>query len=149
MTSIQEYINITTKDVKHINCGGCGFFAKYFGEKLSDLGFNVKYIILTHDKKCVSEIKKYTKEDDTLGVLYSSWTHILLLVNNKYYVDAKGINKNLKEVNQRDKMNRYAVEINEKILTNMLKPDYVLRWNSVFDRVNCLKKLIKNIKTIK
>ena len=148
MKQIKEYINIATKNVKYINCGGCGFFAKYFGGKLIELGFSVKYIILTRDKSCVSDVKKYVIKNDTLGVLNSSWTHILLFVNNKYYVDSKGVYKTLTEINERDLNNRYLVEINENILNDMLKPKFVLRWNSMFDRVNGVKKLIKNIKTI-
>jgi hypothetical protein len=148
MKTLKHYLKIATKDVKNINNGGCGFFAKHFGEKLSLLGYKVKYIMLTHNKECVDDIKKSIVKRDTLGVLNSSWTHILLLVDNKFYVDSKGIYDTLEDINDRDCSERYEIEINLFILDNMLKPKYILRWNPVFDRVNDLKKLIKNINSI-
>jgi hypothetical protein len=147
---LNEYVKIAVKDVIYINSGGCGIFAKYFGDMLEKNGCSVEYIVLHHKKECGKDINSANESKDNIyNLLSASWTHIIILVNNKYYVDGRGVYGSIKEMDERDSRKRHNTKITKKVLDEMLKLKYSYSWNPVFNRREGKKKILNNLKAIK
>jgi len=142
-----EYQRVSVNGVKNINRGGCGVFANLFGKKLESMGYDVEYIILFRQESCVNEImgNKIIKPTD---VFSCSWTHIVLRVNGKYYVDGDGVFTTLKQVNSKDNRNRYPLIIDKQLLSKLINSRYINNWNNTFIRSTGIKKLKGNLKLI-
>jgi len=143
-----NYVDIAVANVKHINSGGCGLFAKLFGKKLESMGYEVEYIVLFRYNSCVSEIKG-NNVIKPIDIFSCSWTHIVLRVNGKYYIDGDGVFTSLKQLNGKDNVNRYPLIINKQLLSKLLDSKYIDNWNNTFTRSAGIKKLNTNLKLIK
>jgi hypothetical protein len=144
---LANYVDIASKNVDYVNLGGCGIFAKLFGKKLETMGYEVEYIVLFRDKSCVNEIKGNSVIKHT-DIFSCSFTHVILRINSKYYIDADGVFTTLKELNSKDLRNRYPLIINKQLLSKLLDSKYIDNWNNTFTRSAGIKKIITNLKQI-
>jgi len=144
---LSNYVDIAVSNVDYINSGGCGIFAMLFGNKLESMGYDVDYIVLFRGKNCVKEIKGNNVIKPT-DILSCSWTHIILRVNGKYYIDADGVFNRLKQMDNKDNRKRYPLVIDRQLLSEITNIKYIGHWNNMFNRSRGIKKLKGNLKLI-
>lgn len=113
-----------SKNIKHINCGGCGIYALELGKVLEQQKVKFKYIMLFHrltdtHKK---DIKEVIKNNRITEFNYYSWTHVVIKVGRKYF-DGESVC---------DKLNKTYLPISQEFLTEMVGNEKM--WNYMFNR---------------
>jgi hypothetical protein len=88
---LETTLNLVTKKVPSLNNGGCGVFALLLGEKLEAMGFLVEYCYVLRYKKDNKYIDNAVYNNDVFDINYASWCHVVLKVNNRYFIDSGGI----------------------------------------------------------
>ena len=121
-----------------INKGGCGLFAKELGMILQDKGYKVEVIILFAYRHCREDGNNFISNNQLTKLYesYYSWTHVMLLVNGKYYIDSSGVYKDFKgwlDANRVIHRHR-SRPFDLGFLNEFISDDYADKWASQFDR---------------
>jgi hypothetical protein len=89
-TQLAVFSDDVNRKIPIINSGGCGFFSTIVGKNLSKLGYDVKYHYLIRGNNDI------TDSSDILN--NSNWIHIILCINNAYYMDSKFITDDVHDI---------------------------------------------------
>jgi hypothetical protein len=144
---IATTLTIVDKKLPKLNHGGCGVFAILLGEHLVKFGLNIKYHYVLRYKEDIKIANEAVNNRDWWDLQCTSWTHIVISINDRYYVDSTGIYKK-----KLDLISRHIVTNPNKAKITMGVPKELLEthidnedlWNDVFNR----KREIPKIKRI-
>ena len=148
---IATTLRIVDKTVPRLNYGGCGVFAILLGEHLVNFGLNIKYHYILRYKSDIKRANEAVNNRDWWGLECTSWTHIIISINDRYYVDSTGIyKKKLDLISQHITTNPDRAKITIGVPKELIEVhiDNEDLWNSVFNRKREIPK-IKRILTTK
>lgn len=130
--------------INNINAGGCGVFASLLGERLENIGYKPKYVILT--SKSYDDIKngkkyvKVFKNDSNVWDLdkYVDAIHVVLSLSG-YYIDSSGCHKiGVKSWYCKDKRLKKGVDIDLETLKRFCNEESY--WNNEFAKYKIVKR---------
>jgi hypothetical protein len=142
ITQLNNKLPFINNKIPHINEGGCGIFASILGEKLTRMGYNPKYFILTkvNDKLNNTQTKKFTLDE----IHEKIPPYHIVVVLKGYYIDSRGCIKNGHWYCNGDRLKK-GMEMSLEQLKEYVKNETY--WNNVFNRKK-IPKIIKSIENL-
>jgi hypothetical protein len=117
-----------------INDGGCGAFARVLGRYLSEMGYQVQYKAVYRMHHSIQQGNEAVSNREYFSWFYTSWTHIVVIVNGKI-IDSSGIYKKLYEHNNPNYASCYLGDpFPPEALDKILSAEYKHEWNHMFNR---------------
>ena len=136
-------VNDVANRVTRVNCGGCGVYALMLGKQLKKQNIKFDYVLLFRgrlDRKDSEFIKNCVNNNDIDGINGYHWTHVMIKLRNKKYIDGKGIF----DYPEMDGQYFECRKITSEVLKSMVGNTYI--WNPSFNRKREQPKIRKIFK---